>query len=48
MLKHSAMERRENTAPQEDDVTSAAGEALQFDDDTLRGKTKNIQFASYS
>ena len=37
------MERSGNTAPKVDDVTSAAEETVQFDDDNLRGeKLKNI------
>ena len=32
------MERSGNTAPKVDDVTSAAEETVQFDDDNLRGE----------
>ena len=32
------MERSANKAAKEDDVTSPAGETVQFDDDNLRGE----------
>lgn len=34
------MERSSVAAPKEDDVTSAAEESFQFDDDSLRGEEK--------
>lgn len=36
------MERRGNKAPKVDDVTSAAEETVQFDDDNLRGEKLKI------
>lgn len=38
ILKQFAMARSANTAVKEDDVTLAAEEILQFDDDNLRGE----------
>lgn len=40
------MERSESTASKEDDVTAAAEETLQFDDDTLRGENLGYHLLS--